>query len=174
VQIINMSLGTTATFAGDCDNTTAWNMAGAAAINTLRSRGVIAFASSGNNSSGTYMNSPACLSNVISVGATNNADTVASFSNSNSSTDIMAPGVGILSSGLLNGTSTASGTSMASPHAAGCAALLIQAGEAVTPNQLEARLESSSVQVIDSTNGLQFPRIDCAPRQKIFLPIVFK
>lgn len=163
VQVINMSLGTFATFVGNCDNSTAYNMAGAAAINTLRTNGVIAFASSGNSGSGTVMTSPACLSNVISVGATDDSDEVATFTNSNSVLDIMAPGVGIISDAIGNGTTNASGTSMASPHAAGCAALLIQSGAATNPDQIESRLKTSAVQVTDPTNGLTFPRIDCHP-----------
>lgn len=163
VKVINMSLVTNDLFAGNCDNSTAYNMAGAAAINTLRASGVIAFASSGNNGSGTHMNSPACLSNVVSVGATNDSDVVTTFTNSNSTTDVMAPGFQIISDAVGNGTTSASGTSMASPHAAGCAALLIQSGEATTPNQIENRLETSAVQVTDPTNGLTFPRIDCHP-----------
>lgn len=164
VQVINMSLGTSQLFTGDCDASTAFNSAGAAAINTLRARGTIAFASAGNNGSSSQMTSPACLSNVIAVGATNTSDVIASFSNTNSATDILAPGVDTLSSAIGGGTVGASGTSMASPHAAGCAALFIQAGEATTPNQIEARLESSPFQVTDPSNGLTFPRIDCRPR----------
>jgi subtilisin family serine protease len=161
VQIVNMSLVTNALFSGDCDNSTSWNMAGAAAINTLRSQGVVAFASSGNNG-GTLMGSPACLSNVISVGATDNNDVIASFTDSNASTDIMAPGVGVLSSAVGNGTTSASGTSMASPHAAGCAALIIASQEAVTPDEIETRLETSPVQIFDPKTGLTFPRIECS------------
>lgn len=161
VKVINMSLGTYALFAGDCDNATAYNMTGAAAINTLRATGVISFAASMNNGSGTQMASPACIANVVSVGATDNTDTVASFTNSNATLDIMGPGVQITSTGLANGTATGSGTSFASPHAAGCAALFIEAGVATTPDQIEARLEVSPVQVTDPKNGLTFPRIDC-------------
>jgi subtilisin family serine protease len=164
VRVINMSLGTSALFNGECDASTSFNMAGASAVNTLRARGVITFASAGNNGSGTQMTSPACLRNVVSVGATDNSNLVASFSNSNATTDIMAPGVGTVSSAIGGGLTTASGTSMASPHAAGCAALFIQAGEAVTPDQIEARLKSSSIRVADPTNGLAFPRIDCGRR----------
>ncbi len=165
VDVINMSLGTSALFAGHCDNSTAYNMAGAAAINTLRANGVITFAISHNQGSATQMTSPGCLSNVVSVGATDNSDNVWAFTNSNASLDIMAPGVNITSTGLANGIATDSGTSFASPHAAGCAALLIEAGVATTPNQIETFLESSPVQVTDPKNGLTFPRIDCFPNQ---------
>lgn len=161
VQIVNMSLVTNAQFVGNCDNTTAWNMAGAAAINTLRSRGVIAFASSGNRG-GSLMSSPACLSSVVSVGASNNNDTVASFTDSNSTTDLMAPGVGIAAPGMGDSTVQASGTSMASPHAAGCAALLIASREAVTPDQIETRLKASTPRVYNPRNGLTYPRIECS------------
>ncbi len=173
VDMINMSFGTSAMFAGDCDNSTSWNIAGAAAINTLRANGVIAFASSGNSSSGTQMKSPACLSNVVSVGATDSADAVAGFTNSNAQTDIMAPGVSVLSDAIGNGTTTASGTSMASPTAAGCAALLIDLGVATTPDAIESRLKRSPVQVTDVTNNLTFPRIDCglAP---LYLPLIIR
>lgn len=163
VQVINMSLGTTLLFTGECDNSFAWTMAGAAVINSLRANGVLAFASAGNSSSGTQMSAPACLSNVIAVGATDASDNVAAFSNSNAITDLMAPGVGIFSSAIGNGTVSASGTSMASPHAAGCAALLIAGGVATTPDAIEAWLESSPITVTDATNGLSFPRLDCTP-----------
>jgi subtilisin family serine protease len=163
VGVINMSLGTSGLFTGDCDESTSFNMAGAYAINTLRNMGVTAFAASGNNGSGTQMTSPACLSNVISVGSSDNADIVAGTSNSNASTDIFAPGVNITSLSRLGGTLTGSGTSAASPHAAGCAALLIASGVATTPAAIEARLETSPFQVTDPDNGLMFPRIDCRP-----------
>lgn len=162
VRVINMSFGTSDRFAGACDNAAAFTMAGAAAINTLRSMGVIAFASSGNNGSGTMMPAPGCLSNVVSVGATDNLDAVAAFSNSNATTDIFAPGVSIVSDSRTGGTTTASGTSMASPHAAGCAALLIDSGDALTPAAIETRLETSPFRVTDPKNGLSFPRIDCS------------
>ena len=161
VRVINMSLGTNALFTGDCDNSTAFNMAGAAAVNTLRTNGVTTFASSGNNSSSTQMTSPACLFRVISVGATDDADNLAGFTNRNASLDILAPGVNITAPGLANGTATGSGTSFASPHAAGCAALFIEAGVATTPVQIETRLKSTGVLVNDPASGLRFPRIDC-------------
>jgi subtilisin family serine protease len=157
VDVINMSLGTNLGFPGDCD---AAFPASAAAVVTLQALGVTTFASAGNNAS-TSMGAPACLSPVVAVGATDNADNVAFFSDSNASTDIFAPGVSVQSLAIGGGTTFASGTSMASPHAAGCAALLIESGDATTPAAIETLLESSTVQVSD--NGLLFPRIDCNP-----------
>jgi len=158
VDIINMSLVTNATYVGDCDNAVP---AAADAFATLRSLGITPFASSGNNG-GSRMTAPACFSDVIAVGATDKADNVANFTDSNRSTDLMAPGRDVISAAIGGGLVSASGTSFASPHAAGCAALLLEAGEATTPNAIEAALEASTVIVTDA-RGLNFPRIDCQP-----------
>ncbi len=163
VQVINMSLGTNALFNSPCDNADANTMAMAAAINTLRNMGVLSVVSAGNNSSGTQMPIPACVANTISVGAVNSTDVVAGFSNSDATTDVFAPGVSIVASRVGGGTVALSGTSMAAPHVAGCVALLIESGDATTPNAIETRVETSGVQVTDATNGLSFPRLDCAP-----------
>jgi subtilisin family serine protease len=159
-----MSFGTSTLFAGACDNATAYTMAGAAAVNALRSMGVLAVAAAGNNSSGTEMTAPACLSNVVSVGVSDNLDQVGSRSNSNATTDVFAPGVLLTSDGLHGGTFTVTngGTSGASPHVAGCAALLIESGEALTPAAIEMRVTASPVTVTDGKNGLTFPRLDCS------------
>lgn len=161
VKVINMSFGTFDTFVGDCDHSTSFNMAGSAVINALKAKGVIAFASTGNNGSGTVMTSPACLNNVVSVGSTDNNDEVAGFTNSNATTDVMASGVGIESTGIENTTTTLSGTSFATAHAAGCAALLVDSGAFNTPDEIEMRIKDSPVQVTDAKNGLSFPRLDC-------------
>lgn len=160
VNIINMSIGTHARFAGDCDNVASWAMAAADAIQTLRSQGIVAFASAGNGSSD-GMTAPACLSGVIAVGASDKNDKAASFTDSNASTDMFAPGVSIESSTLDNGMAVQSGTSFASPHAAGCAALLMESGEALTPLEVEDRLKTSSSTV--TRDGITFPIIDCSP-----------
>jgi subtilisin family serine protease len=164
VDIINMSLGTFALFSGDCDDSTAYNMAGAAAINTLRAMGVTAFAASGNETVANAMRSPACLSNVVSVGSVNELDVVSGFSNTSATLDVLAPGDRILTDYRFNATVIESGTSLASPHAAGCAALFIDEENGASPDLIEFRLEASPVRVTDPENGLSFPRIDCAPR----------
>jgi subtilisin family serine protease len=163
VQLVNMSFEFYRSFPGECDDGGAFRMAFASAINTLRANGVTAFAAAGNSGFKTEMRAPACLSNVVSVGASNDADEAASFTNSNPSTDIFAPGVRVLSSIRGNRRANGYGTSMSTPHAVGCAALLIESGEAVTPDQIEARLKLSPTHVLDPKNGLSFSRIDCSP-----------
>lgn len=177
VKVVNMSLGTFALFSGLCDNATAFTMAFADAIDTLKANGVIAFASSANDGSGSQMSAPACVANTVSVGAVYDsnvgstsflgctdsvtmADKVCCFSNSNSTLDLLAPGVWITSTGLGGGTSTFGGTSMASAHAAGAAALLLQVKPTATPDDIETALKATGVPVTDPKNGLVFPRID--------------
>lgn len=160
VKIVNMSLGTRSTFSGDCDDETSWTMAGADAVDTLRSQGISVFASAGNNDSD-EMGAPACLSGVIAVGASDNNDSAAPFTNSNESTDMFAPGVSIESSTLNNGLTVQSGTSFAAPHAAACAALLIDSGDASSPGDIKDRLTTSDFTV--ARDGNTFPRIDCSP-----------
>lgn len=161
IQVINMSLGTDAQFVSECDNSTSWNMAGASAINTLRSQGTIALASSMNKGSATEMASPACLSGVVSVGATDDGDNVTDFTNSNQYLDLVAPGQGIQTSGRGNEVSFFGGTSAAAPHAAGCAALLLDSEINPTVADLESSLTASPTHVTDPKNGLAFPRLNC-------------
>jgi subtilisin family serine protease len=73
IDLINMSLGTFSGFEGDCDDEFAFTLAMATAINTLNSKGVVSFASAGNNGSGTQMGAPACIDKVVSVGAVHDA-----------------------------------------------------------------------------------------------------
>ncbi len=161
VRVVNMSLGTSALFEGACDETTAYNMAGAQAVAVLRQLGVVVVAAAMNDGSRTQMGSPACLSGVVAVGATNNGDLVASFSNVNGQTALFAPGVNIESLAMGGGTRIVSGTSMAAPHVVGCAALLAQASPSLTAGALIDRLLVSEVQVTEQTMGWTLPRLDC-------------
>jgi subtilisin family serine protease len=178
VDLVNLSLGTVDLFTGNCDSSTAYTSSYATAVNALRGRGVLVFASSGNNRS-SAMAAPACVAKVISVGAvydgnngsvtfpgvctdaTTQADQVTCFSNSSAQTDLFAPGAVITSTGLGGGVSSYMGTSQASPMAVACAADLLQAYPGLTPDQLESALKRSPKRVTDPKNGLSFPRLDC-------------
>jgi hypothetical protein len=143
-------------------------------INALRANGVLSFVASLNSGSLTQMSAPACIHSAVSVGATYDAnvgpvgcdpttaaDQIACFSNRNSVTDILAPGALITSTYLNGGTAVLLGTSMASPHVAGCAADLLQAMPDLSPDALEAALEGTGVPVHDPGTGLTYPRVDC-------------
>lgn len=162
VDIVNMSLGTVALFSGDCDHATAFTMAFRDAVETLYDLGIVTFAAAMDGGSSTQMPAPACVQKALSVGAVDDSDVPAGFSNSNSVTDLFAPGETVLSTFLDGGSDTFSGTSMAAPHAAACAADLLQAAAAeLSPGDIEARFESTGTSVVDPKNGLTFPRIDC-------------
>ena len=176
VKVVNMSLGTSLLFSGTCDNAAAFTGAFAQAIGTLKARGTSVFASSLNNGSASQTGLPACIAAAISVGAvydanigtisfgctdpTTKPDQVCCFSNSSSAVDLLAPGAAISAAGRGGGISTFLGTSQASPHAAGAAALLLEARPSLTVDQIESALKSTGVPITDKKSGLRIPRID--------------
>jgi len=164
VKVINMSLGA-GLFSEDCDTVdNSWIKRGASVIAKLHVKGIIAFAAAGNDGSTSSISYLACLKGVVSVGASvgdKNDDKPAAFTNSNEKTDLFAPGMDITSSTLNNGLAMHNGTSAATAHVSGCAALLIESGEATTPAQILARLKKSNVKI--TRNGKEYPRIDCGP-----------
>ncbi|GGK03782.1 hypothetical protein GCM10010123_37140 [Pilimelia anulata] len=86
--------------------------------------------------------SPARVPAALTVGATQNTDAVAAFSNHGTCLDLYAPGVGLETAWKDddNATKTASGTSLAAPMAAGAAALVLTANPARTPAEVHADL----------------------------------
>ncbi len=85
--------------------------------------GVFTAVAAGNSNANACNYSPARASGVLTVAASDRTDTKASFSNYGSCVEVYAPGVSITSTWLNGGTNTISGTSMASPHAAGVGVL---------------------------------------------------
>jgi len=144
-QVINMSLGG----GGACDTTTQ------NAINSARSRGTVVIVAAGNENQNASNSNPANCSGVVTVAATTRAGGRASYSNYGTVVDVAAPGGGtggsILST-LNSGTSSPGsdsyagyqGTSMATPHVAGVAALMLAKNAALTPDQIESKLKSTA------------------------------
>ncbi|MFF8874370.1 S8 family peptidase [Streptomyces massasporeus] len=148
-KVINMSLGG----GGACSSATQ------SAINGAVNRGTSVVVAAGNENQNVSNASPANCNNVIAVAATNRAGSRASYSNYGSLVDIAAPGGetrtstanGILST-LNSGTKTPSsenyayyqGTSMATPHVAGLAALMKSANSALTPAQIESAIKANA------------------------------
>ena len=104
--------------------------------------GVTYAVAAGNETEDACTGSPSGLAAAITVGATTNTDARASYSDFGSCVDLFAPGSSITSAGFVPDTATAtmSGTSMASPHVAGVAALYLQGSPASSPQQVRDAL----------------------------------
>jgi hypothetical protein len=88
--------------------------------------------------------SPARVGEALTVGATDQYDQEAWFSKYGSCLDLYAPGDGITSDWLNGGTNTISGTSMASPHVAGVAALYLEGNPWAAPSTVESAVLSNA------------------------------
>ncbi|HEX6967465.1 MAG TPA: S8 family peptidase, partial [Micromonosporaceae bacterium] len=104
--------------------------------------GVTYAVAAGNSNANACNYSPARTAAAITVGATTSSDARASYSNYGTCLDIFAPGSSITSAWMTNdtATNTISGTSMASPHVAGGAALVLSANPGFTAQQVRDRL----------------------------------
>jgi subtilisin family serine protease len=99
--------------------------------------------------------SPARVAQAMTVSATNSSDTKASWANYGPCVDIFAPGVSITSawSSSDSATNTISGTSMATPHTAGVAALYLQGNPGASPQQVrDALVANATPNVVKSSS----------------------
>jgi serine protease len=149
-RVINLSLGATAPCSPTFQN----------AINFAVARGAAVVAAAGNENALASSSSPSNCQNVVSVAAVARSGQLAPYSNYGPAVDIAAPGGDLAAStydGILvpfnTGTQAASaegyavteGTSMAAPHAAGLAALLMaRLGDQATPANVETRLKATA------------------------------
>jgi thermitase len=132
VKVISMSLGGGASTTLQTAVRNAWK----------NGAGTLLVAAAGNDGNAT-LNYPAAYAEVVSVAATDRNDARASFSNANADVEIAAAGVGVLSTKRGGGYVAFSGTSMATPHVAGVAALIAGKNPTFTAAQIRSKLDAA-------------------------------
>ncbi len=139
MQVVNMSLGTDA-------NVLSFEQA----VKNAAAAGIVQVAAAGN--SGGSVIYPAAYPEVIAVSATDSANAIAYFSSRGPEVDLAAPGFNIYSTYKGTGYNTLSGTSMASPHVAGVAALVVSlptlcdtdGDNKCSPAEVQTRLQATA------------------------------
>ncbi|WP_030439039.1 S8 family serine peptidase [Actinoplanes subtropicus] len=136
-----------------------------AAVQRSIDSGVTYAVAAGNDDTNAGQESPAALPAAITVAASDSTDHRAYFSNYGSVVDLFAPGVNVRSSfaGSDTATAVASGTSMATPHVTGAAALVLDAAPGYTPAQVRNFL------VAHATTG-KIKDAEGSPNRLLFVP----
>ena len=142
--VVNMSLGGATSSSLD------------SAVENLYNNGYVMVVAAGNSNTDACTSSPARVSKAITVAATDNTDTRASYSNYGSCVDIFAPGSQINSSWIGSNTATKilNGTSMATPHVAGVVAEMLQSTPTAAPQTISTNLlNQASSNVVKNPSG---------------------
>ncbi len=190
IKVVNLSLSDGLEY----DNAAAFPCTGsntASAITQLKGLGVSVFVASGNEGYDSGISYPACVPAAFSVGGAYDqtfsqvswcgttcsetlctdepatVDTFVCHANSGSLLDVLAPEFQATVPSIGGGTTSVGGTSIASPYAAGQAALLLDADGALTPDQILTWLKTDAPLVTNPDNSMAFPRtrIDSAVAQ---------
>jgi type VII secretion-associated serine protease mycosin len=136
------------------------------AVNYAYTKGAFIVAAAGNCGDSTYLLNgctsqdqpqyPAALSNVMAVASVNAADSQSSFSNEGSYVEIAAPGSDIVSAYAGGGYESISGTSQATPHVAGLAAMIWSQLPALSNEQVRARIQATAQDLGTSGRDTKF------------------
>src|SRR3989344_7597732 len=186
ISVVTLSLGDGGQYNSACDTDEL-----ADAANSVANFGLFVDVASGNDGYSSGINSPACASNVTSVGSVYDAnlgsiawsactdsstyaDKISCFSDSGNLLKLLAPGAQITSTILSSSYGTKGGTSMAAPHVAGAAAIVMQYwklayGTTPTFSQVTSKLQNTGVAILDSRNNIIVPRIDVLAATKPFI-----
>ena len=162
--VANLSLGGPADVALD------------AGIRAMVADGITVVVAAGNSSLDACRISPAREPLAITVGATTQSDVKASFSNFGRCLDVFAPGAQILSSWPSGKYALLDGTSMAAPHVAGVAALILEANPLLTPSQVSSAIVAGATRDAvfaagsGSPNRLIFSNVDAPQSPGVTLP----
>jgi len=162
--VVNLSLGGSADVALD------------AGVRAMVADGITVVVAAGNSSRDACGTSPARVPSAITVGATSQTDTRASFSNFGQCLDVFAPGVEILSSVPSGRYGQSNGTSMAAPHVAGVAALILEANPVLTPSAVSSAITAGATQGgvagtgPGSPNRMIFANVDVPKSPGVTLP----
>ena len=164
--VINMSLGTSLSAEALQD-----------AVRTAVEAGITVVAAAGNSATDACRRVPAQVPEVITVGAMDNSDARASFSNKGSCIDLFAPGKEITSASHVDDSSTVAweGTSMAAPHVAGAVALYLASNPTATPEEVtDGLLADASVDKLTNLNDAVTPNLLLYIPENLQLPTSFR
>jgi subtilisin family serine protease len=153
--VVNLSLGGSPSEAVD------------EAVRRSIASGITYAVAAGNSGADACGASPARTPEAITVGATDQFDQRASFSNFGRCLDIYAPGVGVTSASAGNdtGAATMSGTSMATPHVAGAAALVLASHPGYTPAQVRGAIVDGVVVTAEAGTPIRLLYTGVTPAQ---------